>query len=64
MNFNEYLNQIRIRKAKQLLRKPDAVVYQVSEAVGFHDYKYFTKVFKRICGCAPGEYSRGTDDKS
>ncbi|HJD47620.1 MAG TPA: response regulator [Candidatus Mediterraneibacter norfolkensis] len=64
VNFNEYLNQIRIRKAKQLLRKPDAVVYQVSEAVGFHDYKYFTKVFKRICGCAPGEYSRGTDGKS
>lgn len=64
VNFNEYLNQIRIRKAKQLLRKPDAVVYQVAEAVGFHDYKYFTKVFKKICGCAPGEYSKGVDGKS
>ena len=64
VNFNEYLNQIRIRKAKQLLRKPDAVVYQVAEAVGFHDYKYFTKVFKKICGCSPGEYSRGSEGKS
>lgn len=59
VNFNEYLNQVRIRKAKQLLRGQNMVVYQVAEQVGFRDYKYFIKVFKRICGCSPGEYSRG-----
>lgn len=59
VNFNEYLNQIRIEKAKQLLRMPDAAVYQVAEKVGFRDYKYFTKVFRKLCGCSPGEYGKG-----
>ncbi len=56
VNFNEYLNQVRIRKAKELLRVPDAVIYEVSEKTGFSDYKYFTKVFKKQCGCSPSEY--------
>lgn len=57
LNFNEYLNQVRIRKAKELLRMPDMVIYEVAEKTGFHDYKYFTKVFKKLCGCSPSEYS-------
>ena len=56
VNFNEYLNQVRIRKAKELLREPDAVIYEVAEKTGFSDYKYFTKVFKKLCGCSPSEY--------
>lgn len=56
VNFNEYLNQVRIRKAKELLRMPDAIIYEVAEQTGFHDYKYFTKVFKKLCGCSPTEY--------
>lgn len=58
VNYNEYLNQIRIRKAKEMLKTSDAVIYEVAEKTGFHDYKYFTKVFKRICGCSPSEYMR------
>lgn len=56
VNFNEYLNQVRIRRAKELLKEPDVVIYEVAEKTGFHDYKYFTKVFKKICGCSPSEY--------
>lgn len=56
INFNEYLNQVRVRKAKELLREPDVVIYEVADKTGFHDYKYFTKVFKKICGCSPSDY--------
>lgn len=56
VNFNEYLNQVRIKNAGELLRKPDVVIYEVAEKTGFHDYKYFTKVFRKLCGCSPTEY--------
>ena len=56
MNFNEYLNEVRIRRAKELLRTTDSMIYEVSESVGYHDYKYFTKVFKKVCGCSPSEF--------
>ena len=58
VNFNEYLNQVRVRKAKELLRMPDAVIYEIAEQTGFHDYKYFAKVFRKQCGCSPSDYSR------
>lgn len=56
MNFNEYLNEVRIRKAKEILDTTDNMIYEVAERVGYNDYKYFTKVFKKICGCSPSEY--------
>lgn len=56
MNFNEYLNTVRINKAKELLRTSEYMVYEISEMVGYHDYSYFAKVFKKNCGCSPSEY--------
>ena len=56
VNFNEYLNQVRIKNAMEMLRLPDVVIYEVAEKTGFHDYKYFTKVFRKLCGCSPTEY--------
>ena len=48
VNFNEYLNQVRIKNAMEMLRLPDVVIYEVAEKTGFHDYKYFTKVFRKL----------------
>lgn len=56
VNFNEYLNQVRIKNAMEMLHMPDVVIYEVAEKTGFHDYKYFTKVFRKLCGCSPTEY--------
>lgn len=55
MNYNEYLNEVRIRQAQELLNSTDSMIYEVAEAVGYHDYRYFTKVFKKIAGCAPSD---------
>ena len=63
MNFNEYLNTVRINKAKELLRTSEYMVYEISELVGYHDYSYFAKVFKKICGCSPSEY-KDKEEKS
>lgn len=51
-----YVNQIRIRKAKELLVDSDLKVQQIANAVGFFDNKYFSKQFKKETGKSPAEY--------
>jgi two-component system response regulator YesN len=55
-SFHEYLNKIRIEQAKILLQSTHYFVYQVSEMVGYKDYNYFQKTFKKIVGTTPSEY--------
>lgn len=55
-NFIDYLTQIRIEKAKGLLRGTDLRVYDISQMVGYESPKYFSKVFKELSGCTPKEY--------
>lgn len=56
VTFNEYLNSVRIGKAKELLGRPDLRLTDIALMVGYEDQSYFTKVFKRIAGCAPSQY--------
>jgi len=58
-SFADYINNYRIGKAKELLSDPRYKVYEVAEKVGFTDYNYFLKIFKKITGISPKE-SRGT----
>ncbi len=51
-----YLNTVRLDKAKRLLLDTDMRVSDISEAVGFHDAKYFMKAFKRCTGVTPSEF--------
>lgn len=46
VNLSDYLGQIRMSKAKVLLRNPHLRISQVAEMVGYQDEKYFSKVFK------------------
>lgn len=56
VTFNEYLNRVRINKAKDLLRNRDLRLTDISLMVGFEDQSYFTKVFKRMTGTLPRAY--------
>ena len=51
--FNDYLNRYRIQKAVDFLKEDKYKVYEIAEMVGFSDYKYFIKVFKKYMGCSP-----------
>ena len=50
VTFNEYLNRVRVNKAKELLRRRELRMTDISLAVGYEDQSYFTKVFKRVAG--------------
>lgn len=57
VNFNHYLKQTRIDKAKELLRASSTLkVYEVAFAVGYQDAKHFTKVFKELTGITPAQF--------
>jgi len=55
-NFTDYLNHYRIEKAKTMLKQMDLKIYEVSDNVGYHDYKYFSYNFKKITGYSPQDY--------
>ena len=52
----EKVQQIRIEKAKALLVETDEKVIAVAALVGYDDPSFFSRLFTRHVGCAPGEY--------
>ncbi|MGZ7442050.1 response regulator transcription factor [Paenibacillus sp. TH7-28] len=56
INFSDYLGKYRIDKAKLLMLNPHLKLQDIAEMVGFHDVKYFSKVFKKQVGLSPREY--------
>lgn len=59
MTLTEYLNYVRISKACALIYENEKTSLSgVSAAVGYSDPLYFSRVFKKIVGVCPREYSR------
>jgi AraC-like DNA-binding protein len=59
MTFKQYLNEIRITAAKQLLVKSDRSITEIAFAVGYNNIPHFNRVFKENAGKSPGEYRDG-----
>lgn len=56
MGFADYLCQVRIEHAKELLADYSLRIYEISERVGYQDVKHFMKTFKKREGITPREY--------
>lgn len=56
--FIEVLTNIRMEKAKYLLRQTSLKNYEIAEKVGFSDPHYFSIAFKKTTGMTPKEYAR------
>ncbi|MBW4080657.1 AraC family transcriptional regulator [Paenibacillus sp. S150] len=52
----DYLQQVRMDKAKALLSRTDAGLKEISEAAGYADSYYFSRLFKRCTGVSPSTY--------
>lgn len=52
----EYINFYRVNKAKQLLQGTDSQIMEIAFDVGFNNFSYFIKVFKKFVDCTPMEY--------
>ena len=54
--LNEFITEIRMEKAKELLKGSPVKLYEVALNVGFTDPEYFSTLFKRYVGCTPSEF--------
>ena len=54
----QYVNIIRIQKAKELLKESDISITEISGKLGFFDVFYFSSLFKRIEGLSPLQYKK------
>ncbi|WP_312643615.1 helix-turn-helix domain-containing protein [Hydrogenoanaerobacterium sp.] len=57
-NFLEYLSEVRMNKAKELLRETSLSIAAICEQVGYNDLKHFTKSFKKFTGIKPNEFRK------
>lgn len=54
--FSCYLTELRIEEAVRLLQTTDLPVSEVAAKIGYRDYFYFAKVFKKTRGITPTAY--------
>lgn len=52
----EYINELRVLRAKTFLEKEEASISEIATRVGFSDINYFSRKFKAISGITPTEY--------
>ncbi|EZP58625.1 MULTISPECIES: helix-turn-helix domain-containing protein [Exiguobacterium] len=56
VNLSDYIQTIRLNRAKELLSETEARIYEIALEVGYQDDKYFRKVFKKQFGVTPNEF--------
>ena len=52
----QYLRQFRIQEGSRMLLSTDKKIAEIATACGFHNISYFTKTFRDLKGCTPGEF--------
>lgn len=55
-NFVTYIRDIRVEKAKEILKNENISVSEVAQKTGFDTVNTFIRVFKMLTGVTPGEY--------
>ena len=58
VNINAYQSELRVTKAKELLRFSGRSIEEISDAIGMSSPEYFYRVFKKVEGMSPSEYRK------
>jgi AraC-like DNA-binding protein len=56
MTFTDYVNHVRVEKARRMLLRPGARITDVAYDVGFQSLSHFNRSFRRIVNESPTEY--------
>ena len=56
--FSKYITSKRMQFAKQLLKHTKLSIDDIAYQTGYHDYFYFTKVFRETQGISPSKYRK------
>ncbi|HHV95014.1 MAG TPA: helix-turn-helix transcriptional regulator [Clostridiaceae bacterium] len=58
LTIMQYIENLRINKAKQLLKDPTLTINAISSQLGYYDRYHFGKSFKKATGFSPGQYRK------
>jgi len=56
--FNDFVQHVRIEKAKEYLLRTNRPVQWIAEQIGYADEKYFSRLFREQTGNTPSEFRR------
>lgn len=56
ISFGEYLESIRLKHAKDLIKNSNKAMSDIAEEVGFSSQNYFNRVFKKATSLSPAKY--------
>ncbi|RTE10740.1 helix-turn-helix transcriptional regulator [Paenibacillus whitsoniae] len=62
VNFSDYISNVRMRKAQELLATTDLKVLDIASMVGYYSVNAFIRTFKKYTGVPPGEYRKVNAD--
>ena len=63
-NFSNYLSQLRIEKAKDMLLNSTMSIAEISQEVGYNSLSYFIKTFKKYVDMTPGQFRNQVTNES
>lgn len=58
--FKEYVTQLRLAQAMELLRSSELKIGDIAERVGYPDVRHFSQIFRKKTGFTPSEYRQET----
>ena len=61
LNLSEYITRVRVERSKELLCCTSKMIYEVAYEVGFHDYRYFSQIFKKHTGMTPRQFQNSAN---
>ena len=56
LSYSDFLTNLRINRAKEMMRESSRSLGEVAESCGFSDLSYFSVKFKRVVGVAPNQW--------
>ncbi len=56
MRFNDYVNLVRINRAKFMLQNYSMTLKEIADSCCYNDPAYFCRVFRKVCKVTPTEY--------
>jgi len=56
MSTTEFINTVRINKAKEMMQTSDLTFSEISYKIGYSDSAYFSRIFKKLTGKTPREF--------
>ena len=55
-NLIPYITQLRLEKGKEMIRANELSLTEISYLIGYDDYAYFNRIFRKMEGMSPREY--------